>query len=115
MGMLFNLGGYSINLCTNELQYCLLYINTTETPAWLKKEAIDLIKNEQWSPKQISVYLKKQSRKSIQKRPSDADRVMLTMTERKTNFIMIDELTKSNNSKEVSKEAFKCYCLLKSN
>ncbi len=140
------------------------------TPRWMKEKVLELIR-EDWSPKQISGYLKKHenialshetiyklirkdkqnggelykhcrhklkhrkrpvgsvknipNRTSIHQRPKEADgkrfgdfemdtvigqnhsEAILTITERKTNYIMIKKLPKGRDSEELAKEVFK--------
>jgi IS30 family transposase len=140
------------------------------TPTWMKEKVLELIR-EDWSPKQISGYLKKHenialshetiyklirkdkqnggelykhcrhklkhrkrpvgsvknipNRTSIHQRPKEADgkrfgdfemdtvigqnhsEAILTITERKTNYIMIKKLPKGRDSEELAKEVFK--------
>jgi len=143
------------------------------TPEWIRQKVFRLVRDE-WSPKQISGYLKKHenisishetiykwiredkqnggslymhcrhkmkhrkrpvgsaknipNRTSIRDRPKEADgsrfgdfemdtiigpnnsEAILTITERKTNYLMIRKLPKGKDSKEVSKEV--CRMLL---
>jgi IS30 family transposase len=140
------------------------------TPEWIKQKVLGLIR-EDWSPRQISGYLKKQeniavshetiykwirrdkqnggdlykhcrhklkhrkrpvgsaknipNRTSIRERPREADgsrfgdfemdtvigvnhsEAILTITERKTNYLMIKKLPKGRDSGEVANEVFK--------
>ena len=139
---------------------------------WVKQKVIKLIREEDWSPRQISGHLSKYeeidishetiyrwirqdkkeggdlythcrhklkhrkrpvggsaknipNRRSISQRPKEADgsrfgdfemdtiigktqsEAILTITERKTNFIMMKKLPMGRNSKEVSKQVYK--------
>ncbi len=140
------------------------------TPQWIKQKVLELIR-EDWSPKQISGYLKKHeniaishetiykwirkdkqnggelykhcrhrlkhrkrpvgsaknipNRTSIRERPEEVDgsrfgdfemdtiigpnhsEAILTITERKTNYLMIKKLPKGRDSREVANEVFK--------
>lgn len=140
-------------------------------PEWVKRKALKLIEDEQWSPMQISGHLRRReninishetiykwiredkqnggelythcrhklkhrkrpvgsaknipNRTSIRERPQQADgsrfgdfemdtiigpnnsEAMLTITERKTNYLLIKKLPKGRDSREVANEVFK--------